>query len=1155
MAFLDTLTTCACARTSPGVSLDTQGADFALYSESARAVSVVLFDRDGASRAFPLTRNRSLWTVRVCGTLSGVRYGYRVVTDPAPGNKPTETLLLDPYAQKLAGKYVRDAKEGACGLFGVLPELDAFNWQEDRSPGIPLEKSVLYEVHVKGATKLLFDIPEKVRGTYAGLASAPFVKHLKALGVTTLNILPVAESIDEDRLTARGLRNYWGYNPIVFFAPNRRYAADPMHVCDEFRSMVKALHAAGLEVILDVVYNHTAETDETGPTIGFRGIDNKTYYKVRGDNPDLYVNDTGCGNTVNVAHPAVLALVLDSLRFWVQEMHVDGFRFDLAATLTRESSFLEAIRNDSVLQRVKLIAEPWDIGPDGYRLGRFGTPWSEWNDRFRDDVRGFWVTKSAPIGALAQRLCASSEIFRHDARTPQASLNFITAHDGFTLADLVSFHGKHNEANGEDNRDGTDRNWSNNCGVEGQTSNPLVCRRRRLLRRALLATLLLSQGTPMLLAGDEFAHSQDGNNNAYCQDNPTTWLSWSDKDREDDTSLVGALCRIRRTFEQFENTAWLTGLLKEGERDITWLTPEGRAMETCDWTDQADTLGFLFSRKALIGRVLVYFYRSESEQSLKLPLGDWTCILQTESETPEKVFDCDRTLTVSGPGVAVLCEKTDRLRRQSGVILHVTSLPGPFGSGDFGRGASDFIDWMKRARQTLWQVLPLTVTGEGNSPYMGASVFAGNECLIDLTALVREGLLLRSELAPKETFDENRVDFPRVTAFRIDRLKRAAFRFFSQEKIPESFSAFVHREKYWLNDYALFRALQAEQSVFGRRKWQDWPDDLRLRNDEALKAAGERLATTVRFWQFAQWCFARQYAALREKAHDAGIEIIGDLPIFVSPQSADVWAHPELFVLDACGNPEVVSGVPPDYFSPTGQLWGNPLYNWPAHAEENYAWWTARLTRAADLYDIVRIDHFRGFDAYWSIPARSRTALHGHWEKGPGRAPFERVLKARPNLRFIAEDLGVITPSVRALRRELGFPGMRVLQFAFSGQADNPHLPGNVPENAAYYPGTHDNNTVLGWYEELEEKARQSVDTVLVGREPIHRKALRAVYASRARYAVALVQDVLGLPSEARMNRPGDATGSWGWRLRAGALTQETARNLAELSAQYARNL
>lgn len=1155
MAFLDTLTFCAGSGVRPGVTLDATGADFALYTQSACAVSVVLFDRKGASRAFPLTRSHNnVWTGRVCGNLAGIRYGYRVATEAGPGNKPAKTLLLDPYAKELDGRYAREATDGACGLYGVLPEPDTFDWQDDAPPCIPMHASVFYEVHVKGATKLLFDIPERIRGTYAGLASAPFVKHLKALGVTAVDLLPVAESVDEDRLRARGLKNYWGYNPVSFFAVQRRYAADPAQARSEFRTMVKALHAAGLEVIIDVVYNHTAETDETGPMLGLRGIDNKTYYKVRPENPDLYVNDTGCGNTVNVSNPMTLALILDALRYWVREMHVDGFRFDLAATLTRASRFLEAVHADPVLQRVKLIAEPWDIGPDGYRLGRFGAPWSEWNDRFRDDVRAFWLTKSAPIGALAQRLCASSEVFRRDDRAPQASLNFITAHDGFTLADLVSFNGKHNEANGEDNRDGTDRNFSFNCGVEGPTTNRQIRLRRRLLRRALLATLLLSQGVPMLLAGDESAHSQDGNNNAYCQDNSTTWLSWFDKNAENDTTLIGALCRIRRMFAQFQNTTWLTGLMKEGERDITWLRPDAEPMETADWTDKADTLGFLLARKNRIGRVLVYFYRAEGKRNLTLPLGDWTCILQTESENPDAVFACAQTLSVTGPGVAVLCEKTENLRRQGGLILHVTSLPGPLGSGDFGQGSRDFIDWMVRARQTLWQVLPLTVTGEGNSPYMGESVFAGNELLIDLDALVREGLLVSSELVPKEPFDEEKVDFDRVRAFRIDRLKRASFRFFSQKTHPEAFDRFVRQEHYWLDDYALFKALKTEQEAFGRRKWQDWPEELRDRRPEALKKACERLSSTVRFWQFAQWCFARQYEDVRKKAHEAGIEIVGDLPIFVSPQSADVWAHPELFLLDDFGNPTVVSGVPPDYFSPTGQLWGNPLYNWPAHAKENYAWWTARLKRAADLYDIVRIDHFRGFDAYWSVPARARTALHGHWEKGPGRLPFERILKERPSLRFIAEDLGVITPSVRALRRDLGFPGMRVLQFAFSGQTDNPHLPGNVPENAAYYPGTHDNNTILGWYEALDARAKQSVDAVLVGPDPIHLRALRAVWSSRARYAVALVQDVLGLPGSARMNRPGEATGSWGWRLKKGMLTDQAARKLAELTSQYERN-
>lgn len=1153
MASLESFRASECARHRPGVCLDASGADFALYSEHAKAVFVVLFDGE-ASRSFALQREGNLWSVRIEGAVAGLRYGYRVESTAEPGDKPTDALLLDPYAVEFSGSYDRNSNEGACGLFGVLAESDDFDWGEDEHPNTPLASSVLYETHVKGATKLLFSIPSQERGTYEALASEAFIDHVKAIGATALDLLPIHEYLDEDRLTAKGLRNYWGYNTIGYFAPSRRYAKDPKNARHEFRAMVKKLHAAKLEVILDVVYNHTAETDETGPTLSFRGIDNRTYYRLPWENPALYVNYTGCGNTVNAAHPAVLDFILDSLRWWVEEMHVDGFRFDLAATLTRESRFLEAVKADPVLKCVKLIAEPWDIGPDGYRLGRFNAPWSEWNDHFRDDVRGFWLTHTAGVGALAQRLCASSEIFRYAGRRPQASLNFITAHDGFTLADLVSYSHKHNEANGEENRDGTDRNLSINCGAEGETDNPDIIKKRRLLRRALLATLMLSQGVPMLLAGDGSAHSQGGNNNAYCQDNTTTWLSWNTAGIEDDSEFVGKLSSIRARFLQLTNTEWLTGSAVGADRDVVWLTDKAQEMRQSDWTPQADVLGMLLGRQGKDGRLLLYFYRTETPQRLSLPEGEWTRILQSELENPAEETLCEESIDVKGPGVAVLCETSRGFRRQGGFIAHVTSLPGRFGSGDFGKEAHAFVDWLGKAKQSLWQVLPLTVAGEGNSPYMGESVLAGNELLIDLEELVSCGWLLASELVLESPFSEDRTDFPRVTAFRMDRLKRAAFRFFSAKDWPPSYSEFLEKERAWLADYALFRSLQTEQQCFGRRRWQDWPDELKRRDPEALAAAEERLKPSIQFWCFAQWCFQRQFCALRDKAHRTGIDIIGDIPIFVSPQSADVWSHPELFQLDKEGNPTAVAGVPPDYFSPTGQLWGNPLYDWKAHEKEGYAWWNARLKRAADLYDVLRIDHFRGFEAFWSVPAGSETALDGHWEKGPGRAPFETVLRECPTLRFIAEDLGTITPEVNALRRSLGFPGMRVLQFAFSGRADNPHLPSNVTENTAYYPGTHDNDTILGWFSSLDDRVKQQVRALLGETGSVSLCALEVVLASRARYAVALIQDALELPGEARMNRPGDATGSWGWRIAPGALTESLALKLAQLSAKYARN-
>ncbi len=1153
MASLESLIKKTCNKNHPGLFVDEAGADFVLYSEHAQSVAVEIFS-EVESRLFPLQKEGNLWRVRLDGVEPGMRYGYRVKSDGSWGSKESDSLLLDPYTRSYAGCYDKKVTAGAAGLFSVIPQKDTFDWEGDTSPQTPIEKTVFYETHVKGATKLNFEIADSERGTYAGLASEAFISHIKALGVTTLELLPIFEFIDEDRLVAKGLKNFWGYNPVGFFAPTRRYAKNKEAAADEFRSMVKKLHAAGIEVILDVVYNHMAETDETGPTLNFRGIDNSVYYKIREDDPNLYVNFTGCGNTFNVSHPAALDLILDSLRYWVCAMHVDGFRFDLASTLTRESAFLERIKADPVLRGVKLIAEPWDIGPDGYRLGRFGAPFSEWNDKFRDDMRAFWLTHSVGIGALAQRLCASSEIFHFAGRAPQASLNFITAHDGFTLADLVSYAGKHNDANGEANRDGTDCNFSVNCGVEGETGNVDIVRRRKLLRRALLASLFFSQGTPMLLGGDEISHTQEGNNNAYCQDNTTTWIDWDIRESDDERAFIAKLAEIRNAYPQLRSTAWLTGDSVNGIRDVVWLNSQGREMRHDEWDRGADTLGALFGRSDAAERLLIYFYRGGHPEEITLPDGHWSQILRSDKERDETKQAVPKTITLTEPTVLVFTETLRGFARESGVLLHVTSLPSVFGSGDFGREARSFVDWLKAAHQSLWQVLPLTVTGEGNSPYMGASVFAGNELFIEFEDLALKGYSVLSELKETPHFAEDRVDFTAVSSWKMKLLERAASRFFNQKILPESYLTFIEKEAVWLNDYALFRAISSEQESFGRGKWQEWPEKLRDRDRLALEKAEIRLATSINFWRFTQWVFAEQIKALKDYAHARGVRILGDLPIFVSPNSADVWAHRELFVLDKAGNPEVVAGVPPDYFSPTGQLWGNPLYDWKAHRESGYAWWKARIARAATLYDVLRIDHFRGFESFWSVPAESETALDGHWEKGPGKELFDAAKESAPHLSFIAEDLGVITEEVDKLREALDFPGMRVLQFAFDGKTENPHLPGNVVENAAYYPGTHDNDTILGWYESLDEKTKAQVFDFLGRPESVSEAAIAAVFHSRARYAMTLAQDVLGLGSEARMNRPGDATGSWGWRMRRGALSEAIAEKLANLTELSSRN-
>ncbi|MDR1710104.1 MAG: glycogen debranching protein GlgX, partial [Candidatus Accumulibacter sp.] len=581
-----------------GAHWDGAGVNFALFSSAAEKVELCLWD-GGAVRALALPEcTDRVWHGYLPGGAPGVEYAYRVFGPAGPGNRfDPRRLLVDPYARELAGEFSEDP--------GFPPERGLrarvadprFDWGDDAPPGVPLADSVFCEIHVKGATQRHPGVPEALRGTYAGLASPAMIEHFRRLGVTAVQLLPIHAFLDERRLQKMGLRNYWGYNTLAFFAPEPRYAsfAGGRPAADEFRAMVRALHAAGIEVILDVVYNHTAETDEFGPTISFRGIDNAAYYRLAPGDPERYENFSGCGNTLNLAHPRVLQLVMDSLRFWANEMHVDGFRFDLAAALTRDSAFLAAVAQDPLLARVKLIAEPWDLGPDGYRLGSFPPGWSEWNDRFRDDARAFWLTGAAGAGALAQRLAGSSEIFRHDGRSPLAGVNFITAHDGFTLRDLVSYREKHNEANGEGNRDGNSRNLSCNGGVEGETQDADVIECRRRLQRALLATLFAARGAPMLQGGDELGRTQAGNNNAYCQDNALTWFDWPNAD-EDLIAFTAGLTALRRRYAQLRGREWLTGAPDAaGRRDVLWWHAEGREMRGADWDASPGALGMLLT--------------------------------------------------------------------------------------------------------------------------------------------------------------------------------------------------------------------------------------------------------------------------------------------------------------------------------------------------------------------------------------------------------------------------------------------------------------------------------------------------------------------------------------------------------------------------------
>ncbi|WP_269937543.1 glycogen debranching protein GlgX [Arthrobacter sp. HY1533] len=603
-----------------GAHPDADGTNFALFSDGAQSVTLCLFAADGVETRLPLTEvDGYVWHGYVPGVGAGQRYGYRVdgPWEPANGLRfNAAKLLLDPYAKAIEGvvdwgqevfgyelgqPLVRnDADSAAHTCRGVVVD-DAFDWSDgagkpDESPDIPYHQSVIYEAHVKGLTALHPDVPEHQRGSYAAVAHPSVVAHLKNLGVTAVELMPVHQFVQDERLLAAGLRNYWGYNTIGFFAPHNEYAStqDPGGHVREFQEMVKELHRNGLEVILDVVYNHTAEGSHLGPTLSFRGIDNDAYYRLQDENEELYLDYTGTGNSFNVRQPHSLQLIMDSLRYWVTEMHVDGFRFDLAATLAREfydvdklSSFFEMVQQDPVVSRVKLIAEPWDLGPGGYQVGNFPPQWTEWNGKYRDTVRDFWRGEPSTLGEFASRLTGSSDLYGHSGRRPVASINFVTAHDGFTLADLVSYNSKHNEANGEDNRDGESHNRSWNSGVEGPTDDPAVLALRARQQRNFLATLMLSQGVPMLLHGDELGRTQHGNNNAYAQDSPLSWIDWGSADAGL-IDFVARLGRLREAHPVFRRRRFFDGRpVERGDDaelpDIAWLRPDGAAMAPADW--------------------------------------------------------------------------------------------------------------------------------------------------------------------------------------------------------------------------------------------------------------------------------------------------------------------------------------------------------------------------------------------------------------------------------------------------------------------------------------------------------------------------------------------------------------------------------------------
>ncbi len=657
-----------------GATWDGKGVNFALFSDHAEKVELCLFDGRGRRElhriALP-SYTDGVWHGYVPDARPGLKYGYRVSGpyEPSRGHRFNNyKLLLDPYAKALAGALrwsdahfgyrigtpradlSFDRRDNASGMPKCVVVDTAFTWGDDRPPLRPWHDTAIYEMHVRGFTMQYPGVPAPMRGTFSALSSPPIVAYLHALGITAVELLPVHAFVDDRTLVEKRLRNYWGYNSIGFFAPHPGYlSGESVH---EFKTMVKQFHEAGIEVLLDVVYNHTAEGNQLGPTLSFKGIDNASYYRLA-DDRRYYDDATGCGNTLDLEHPRVLQLVMDSLRYWAGEMHVDGFRFDLAPVLGRTATgfdpnagFFKAIKQDPALARVKLIAEPWDVGHGGYQTGHFPSGWSEWNDQYRDVVRRFWQGMDGTVPALASRLTGSSELFDRAGRHIRSSINFVTAHDGFTLRDLVSYNHKHNEANGEHNRDGSDNNDSWNCGAEGKSDDPQIEALRARQQRNLLATVLLSQGVPMLLAGDELGKSQSGNNNAYCQDSPLAWLDWSSPRDPALHDFVAALLHFRRTSGAFRRENFYTGTAPANEprKDITWLRPDGTEMNEGDWFDGGSrALGLMFGNESPEvddALVLVYLNAHDIAFEPLLPahVRGWDLVVDTAGDARSNVF-------------------------------------------------------------------------------------------------------------------------------------------------------------------------------------------------------------------------------------------------------------------------------------------------------------------------------------------------------------------------------------------------------------------------------------------------------------------------------------------------------------------------------------
>jgi glycogen operon protein len=1214
-----------------GATFDGRGVNFAVYSHVATRVEVCVYDPADPGREvdrFDLPEvTGHTWHGYVPELGAGTLYGLRVhgPYTPERGHRCNPNkLLVDPYAKAVLGEvdwrqplaaYTPgddradlsfDERDSAPGVpKGVVVD-PRFDWGDDRPPRTPWGETILYELHVRGFTMRHPDVPEPLRGTYAGLAHDAAIEHLRTLGVSAVELLPVHEFVDDGFLQDRGLHNYWGYSTLAYFAPEQRYASRgaPGAQVAEFKSMVKALHRAGIEVILDVVYNHTCEGNHLGPTLSLRGVDNATYYWLMPD-ARYYLDFTGTGNSVDASNREAARLIVDSLRYWVTEMHVDGFRFDLATTLgrvgrgefNRNAPIFQIIDQDPVLSEVKLIAEPWDTGLGGYQVGNFPQPFREWNGLYRDALRRYWKGDQNLASEVGYRLTGSADLYQGDRRQPQASVNFITAHDGFTLHDLCSYGGKHNQANGEENQDGADENASWNCGAEGETDDPEIVALRERQKRNMLATLLLSQGVPMLLGGDEMGRTQRGNNNAYCQDSELSWFDWSLDDRRRALlDFTRRLIALRRKHAGLRHRRFLMGdfIWDSQFKDLAWLRPDGSEMAPEDWqkpwiTSFAFMLGGDAIRMVdahghrLIDDGLLALMNAHHEPiTFRLPddLGaEWFLELDTTTSNREGRFSgeyevgprslalfrqplpADLRREAAAAPSRVARQERQRRRRRAGVVLPLFSMrsQSDWGVGDIS-DVPRFAEWAARAGYSLWQLLPVNeANGADRSPYAAVSAFAldpvylaPEACEDFVAAGGKEALGDEARRRLEEASAARLVDWAAVTSLKRQAADLAFGRFLRDEWKTKSARSrqlvtFIGEHRSWLDDYALFVVLHERFN----REWLAWPQRLRNREPAALAAARAEHRDGILRAQWLQWQLDVQWRRARREASGAGLALMGDLPFVPGLDSADVWARRDLFRVDQR------VGAPPDEGSPEGQDWGLPAYDWEAFEADDFAWIKGRSMRAGDLYGAYRIDHALGFYRTFVRSTDGETRGFTPADEGAQVALGERIMRVMNRWgEVIAEDLGAVPPFLRPSLEKLGVPGYRVLRWEKDG--DRYRDPAAWPEISVATNATHDTDTTAAWYDALPREEREALRQIpaLEGLDPARPfddaardLFLRAIYQAPSNITLVPFQDAMG--GRERINTPGTVDGAnWSYRLdRTVEALREDGATLERLSA------